>query len=136
MQELKHRPGCFGTLAGFITFSLMGGLGYMLDSYLGRYAGLFSLVGLLAAIAVGIGVARKARWAVTLSGLFLLVAGAALTIFIMVDFGSSLLHGESRMPGAGEAYGQAVAILLAAGMAMAVIGVYLIRGKSIAKLLE
>jgi TRAP-type mannitol/chloroaromatic compound transport system permease small subunit len=136
MQELKHRPGCFGILAGIITLCLFGGLGYVFETYLGIFSGWISMAGLVVAIAVGIGVARKTRWAVILSGLFLLIAGAALAIFIMVDFVSSLQHGESRMPGAGGTYGQSVAIILATGVALAMAGVYLIRGKSIAELLE
>jgi hypothetical protein len=136
IQEPKHRPGCFGTLAGIITLCLFGGLGYVVETYLGIFSGWISMAGLVVAIAVEVGAARKARWAVILSGIFLLASGAALAIFIMADFVSSLLRSESRMPGAGGTYGQSAAIILATGVALAVAGVYLIRGKSIAELLE
>jgi hypothetical protein len=137
MQELKHRPGCFGTLAGGLVFSMTGGLGYLLEPYIGDAVNLIMIAGLIATVAVGIGVARKARWAVVLSGIFLVITGAAMAVFILIDFGTSLLTGKSRLSGAGgESYGQAVAIILATGLTLVLLGTYLIRGKAISELVR
>jgi len=128
-KEFKQFRGCFIVLGVILLVALFGGVTQLTMPYLGEFAFLAGLGALAVGIMVWIGLARKARWAKVIAGAVLSIAGLGASVFILYDFVTSLVKGESPLKtGAVSAagYGQSAFIILMVGVAMLGAGLYLI----------
>lgn len=125
MDELKRQfkefRGCFIFLGVCIVLGIFGGTTALLEPRIGGSAALVGLAGALVAVLVWIGLAKNARWAKVIAGSILLLAGLGLTGFLIFDFVTSLVKGESllKTPAvSASGYGQSMFIMVATGIAM------------------
>jgi hypothetical protein len=126
MEELSKHRGCAGLVVAFVVLAITGGIGAFLQQD-GEPPAALMLGGFLAAIALGVGIWKDARWARIPTGAILSLVGASLAIFILVDFAKYLTGGQSAMSGSGGgAYGQAVFIVFMTGIALLGSGLYLL----------
>lgn len=131
MEELKQYRGCSLVLLGLVIMGLFGAAGELLvKPNLGeQYIGPVIIAGLVLAFLVPISLSRGARWAKIFTGILLFILGVALTGFILFDFGTSLIKGQSLLSGSGgTSYGQAVFIIFMVGVALIGTGVFFLRG--------
>jgi hypothetical protein len=127
MQELEKHRGFVGCGVTAIVIGITGALGVYLGGG-GEPPPALIFGGLVVAIALGIGTWKNTRWARIPTGVLLTLVGAALSIFIIVDFATYLTGGQSLMTGPGsESFGQAVFILFMTGLALLGIGLYMLR---------
>lgn len=133
MDELKRQfkefRGCFIFLGVCIVLGIFGGTVALLEPKIGGYAALAGLAGALVAILVWIGLAKNARWAKVIAGTLLLIAGLGLTGFLIFDFATSLIKGESMLKTSAvsaSGYGQSMFIMVAIGIAMVSGGLMLV----------
>jgi hypothetical protein len=120
-RDLKEYRGCFVFLGILLLLGIFGGVVQLTLSTLGDFAFLAGIVAVLIGIMVWIGLARGARWAKAIAGILMSIIGLALTIFILYDFVTSLIKGQSILKisavSAG-AYGQSAFIMFAVGVAL------------------
>jgi hypothetical protein len=128
-KDLKEYRGCFIFLGILLLIGIFGGVVQLTLSTLGNFAFLAGIVAVLIGIMVWIGLAKGARWAKVIAGIPLSIIGIALTIFIIYDFVTSLIKGQSilKTPAVSAgAYGQSAFIFLAVGVALLGGGIMLI----------
>lgn len=128
-KEMKQYRGCFIVLGVILLIALFGGVIQLTLPYLGEFSFLAGLAALSLGILVWIGLARKARWARVIAGAVLSIAGLGVSVFILYDFVTSLIKGESLLKTdavSASGYGQSAFIILAVGVAMLGGGLYLI----------
>lgn len=128
-RQFKEFRGCFIFLGVCIVLGIFGGTVALLEPKIGGYAALAGLAGALVAILVWIGLAKNARWAKVIAGTLLLIAGLGLTGFLIFDFATSLIKGESMLKTSAvsaSGYGQSMFIMVAIGIAMVSGGLMLV----------
>ena len=128
-KEFKQFRGCFIFLGVLLVIAIFGGLTALLEPKIGDYAPLAGLGGALLAILVWIGLAKNARWAKVIAGIPMAIGGLGISVFILWDFVTSFIKGESLLKTdaiAASSYGQSVFIILATGIALIGVGIYLI----------
>lgn len=128
-KEMKQFRGCFIVLGVILLIALFGGVTQLTMPYLGTFSFLAGLGALAVGIMVWIGLARKARWAKVVAGAVLSIAGLGASVFILYDFVTSLVKGESLLKTdavSASGYGQSAFIILMVGLAMLGGGLYLI----------
>lgn len=128
-KDLREYRGCFIVLGVILLFGLFGVITVNGEPYLGDYSPVAGFAALAIGILLWIGLARGARWAKVVAGTLVLALGVAGTIFILYDFVTSLIKGQSllRTPAVGaSAYGQSVFIFFMIGLALILGGLYLI----------
>ena len=128
-KEMQQYRGCFIFLGVILLIALFGGTMQLTQPYLGDWSPVAGLAAMAIGILVWIGLARGARWAKVAAGIPVSIAGLGVSVFIVYDFGTSLIKGHSllRTPAVGAyAYGQSVFIILAIGIAMLAGGLYLV----------
>ena len=128
-KDLREYRGCFIALGVILLFGLFMVIAVNGEPYLGDYSPVAAFAALAIGVLMWIGLARGARWAKVVAGTLLLIVGAGATIFILYDFVTSLIEGQSllRTPAvAAFAYGQSVFIFLMIGLALILGGLYLI----------
>lgn len=131
MEELKQYRGCSLVLLGLVIMGLFGAGGeFLVKPNLGeQYLGPVAFTGLVLAFLVPISLSRGARWAKIFTGILLLILGVALAGFILYDFATSFIKGQSLLSGSGGGtYGQVVFIIFAVGVALIGMGVFFLRG--------
>jgi hypothetical protein len=127
-KEMQPYRGCFIVLGVILLIALFGGVTQLTIPYLGDWSAVAGFAATGLGILMWIGLARGARWAKIAAGIPLSIAGLGVSGFILYDFGTSLIKGQSllRTPAVGAAaYGQSVFIILAIGIAMLGGGLYL-----------
>ena len=128
-EEMKQFRGCFIVLGVILLIALFGGVTQLTLPYLGDLAPVAGVGAMLIGILVWIGLARNARWAKVIAGVLLSILGLGVSVFIVYDFVTSLIKGESLLKTdavSAFGYGQSVFIILAVGVAMLGGGLYLI----------
>lgn len=128
-KDLKEYRGCFIFLGILLLIGIFGGVVQLTLSSLGNFAFLAGIIAVLLGILVWIGLAKGARWAKVAAGIPLSLIGLAFTIFIIYDFVTSLIKGQSilKTPAVSAgAYGQSAFIFLAIGIALLGGGIMLI----------
>jgi hypothetical protein len=126
-KEFQQFRGCFIILAAILVLAVGGGIGTLLKPILGKYSLLAGLAGIILCVLVWIGIAKGAKWAEVIIEVILLMAGAGVSLSIMIDFATSLASGHGLLSGSGGgANGQAVLIIFAAGIALMAGGLHLI----------
>jgi hypothetical protein len=128
-NEFSQYRGCLIFLGVLLLLGLFGGVVQLTLSTLGDFAFLAGLLAVLLGIVAWIGLAKGARWARGFAGILMSIVGLALSIFILFDFGTSLVKGHSLLhtPAvSAHSYGQSVFIILAIGVAILTGGVYLV----------
>ena len=126
MEELSKCRGCMGCLVAVIVLGITGAIGvYLTGSQ--EPPPVLMLGGVITAIALGVGIWKDTRWARIPSGVLLSLSGAALAVFILVDFATYLTGGESALSGpGGGSFGEAVFILFMTGIGLLGLGLYLL----------
>ena len=96
-KDLKEYRGCLIFLGILILLGIFGGVVQLTLSTLGKFAFLAGIAATLIGIMVWIGLAKGARWAKTLTGILLVIIGLGVSAFIIFDFVTSLLKGQSLL---------------------------------------
>lgn len=128
-KEFKQFRGCFIFLGVILVLAIGGVIIALLEPKIGDYAPLAGLGGMLLAILVWIGLAKNARWAKVIAGILLSIIGLGLSVFILFDFITSFIKGESLLRNdaiSASNYGQSAFIILAVGITLIAGGLYLI----------
>jgi hypothetical protein len=129
-KKNKELRGCFIFLGVVLCIAAFGGITQLTLPYFGNLSFLAGLGALLIVILLWIGLAKGARWARLVMGILLLILGLAVSVFIIYDFITSLIKGQSILRteaiSAGN-YGQSAFIVLAVGVAMLGGGVMLLQ---------
>lgn len=131
MEELKQYRGCSLVLLGLVIMGLFGAAGeFLVKPNLGeQYIGPVMIAGLALAFVIPFSLSRGARWAKIFTGILLLILGVALAGFILYDFATSFIKGQSLLSGSGGGtYGQVVFIIFMVGVALIGMGVFFLRG--------
>lgn len=127
--ELKQHKGTYITCGILALLSMFGGIMAVLGPKIGENkAALLGLGIIVIIILTSIGAAKGVRVAKVIAGILLLVIGLGLTGFILYDFVSSLITGESIMGRGLTAgnYGTQSFLLAAAGFGIFGLGLFLI----------
>jgi hypothetical protein len=128
-EDLKEYRGCFIFLGILLLIGIFGGVVQLTLPTLGSFAFLAGFIAVLIGIMVWIGLAKGARWAKVIAGIFLSIIGLGISAFIMYDFITSLIKGQSILKTSAvsaSAYGQSAFIILAIGVALLAGGLLLL----------
>jgi hypothetical protein len=114
-KEFKPYRGCFIFLGVIILIGIFFGIIGILEPIIGGFSVLPALAVASFAIFFWVSLAKGVRWAKTVAGILLLIIGLGLTAFILYDFVTSLIKGQSLLKtsaiDAGN-YGTSVFIIL------------------------
>jgi hypothetical protein len=118
-EELRPYRGCFIFLGVVLLIGIFGGTISFLDPYIGAYSLLPALAVVAFAIFFWVSLGKGTRWAKTIAGILLLIIGLGVTAFIIYDFVTALLKGQSilRTPAIDPGnYGTSAFIILMFGL--------------------
>jgi hypothetical protein len=118
-KEFRPYRGCIIFLGVVILIGIFGGIISFLDPFIGAYSLLPALAVVAFAIFFWVSLGKGIRWAKTVAGILLLIIGLGISAFIIYDFVTSLLKGQSILKtsaiDAGN-YGTSVFIILMIGL--------------------
>lgn len=131
-KELKPMRGCFIFIGVILLIGAFGGIFSALEPRLGGWAVLPALTVVASLILFWVSLAKGARWAKMIAGILLVLIGVGITVFIIYDFITSLIKGESLLrtdaisPGN---YGTSAFIIFMFGLGAVGIGLLLLGWK-------
>ena len=126
--------GCLIFLGIILLIAIFGGVSQLTLAKLGNWAPVAGLGAMLLGILFWVSLAKGARWAKIIAGILLLLLGIGVSGFIIFDFISSLIKGESILKTSaisGFNYGQSAFIILATGVALFTGGLLLLGWKKL-----